>query len=519
MHRTKRARRLAKKSAHVTHAMSHPRRPVLKTVAFVFALLLFSAAPASAAVASSSGSAPAETLLGSLLAGTAALGAVKELAEKRRKAVEAIEAIEKKATDESRDLTDEENGQIDQRLAEIEDLDTQLDAAEDAEKRSARLKKARSRASSPAAPPPRGPEPNSEDRNDPVSNPDPQKYSLLRAIRCMADRKPLDGYEGEISQEIAHRRGKDPQGFFMPLSLRAQQPGAEQRDFDTTAATGALVDTTRPQMIQLLRNRTRIVGLGATLLNDLVGTIDIPKQSAAGTAYWVAEGAAPTESNQTVGQVQLTPSTLGAFTDYTRRTINQTSLDVENLIRTDLARVLAIELDRAAINGSGTGSEPEGILQNSSIETVAVGTNGGPLTHALAVQLETECAVDNADENALSYLTNAKVRGDAKTIERASGTARFIMADDGTINGYNVAVSNQVPSNLTKGASGAVCSALIFGDFSTVLMGFWSGVDVMVDPYALSTSGGVRIVLLQDTAIKFRHDESLKKIADLTTTA
>lgn len=342
----------------------------------------------------------------------------------------------------------------------------------------------------------------------------------MRAIRLLSEKKPLDGYEAEVSQEIAHRTGKDPQGFFIPPTLRAAVPhDHERRALDTTAGAGALVTNLAPTMIDLLRNRMRIAQLGATVLDDLVGTLDIPKQTGTGTSYWVTEGNAPTGSDQAIGQVELAPSTQGAYTDYTRRFVKQTSVDVENFARADLTAVLALEKDRVCINGSGTGAEPEGVLQNSNIETIAIGANGGPITWAKLVELETQAAIDNAiDDATLAYLTNAKVIGDLKTIEKASGTARFLM-ENGEANGYQVARSNQVPSDLDKGTSTGVCSAMIFGDFSTILIGMWGGIDVLVDPYALSTSGGVRIVLLQDTQVKYRHEEALKKIADLTTDA
>lgn len=437
----------------------------------------------------------------------------KELLEARKQVFERAEAFAKQE-----DLTDEETRSFDTDLAELETLDSQIEAARGSEKRAHRFATLQ-RGDVPATPTPRGPEPGAaERRSDPVDHPDSEKYSMLRAIRCISRNQPVDGYEGEISQEIAQRTGKDPQGFFMPntLGVRSLSGSRETRDFNVSAAAGAIDTKLSTSMIDLLRNRTKIFQLGANLMTGLEGIVDIPKLTGATTGYWVGEATAVTEAAQTVGKVTLTPTTLGAFTDVTRRLVAQTSIDMENLVRNDILRVLSIELDRACVNGSGSGAEPEGILQDSNIATIAVGTNGGALTRDLVLQMERDVAVNNADVGTLHYLTNPKVRKSAKLIDSGTDTGNFLWTD-GELEGYPAHVTNQVPSTLTKG-TGSALSALIYGDFSTVMVGFWTGLDVMVDPYSLSTQGDIRIIALQDCDVDFRHDESLVKIVDIATT-
>lgn len=251
------------------------------------------------------------------------------------------------------------------------------------------------------------------------------------------------------------------------------------------------------------------------MMSDMVGIFDIPKQTGVGQSYWVTEGNAPTESGQTIGQVSFTPSTLGAFTDITRRFVKQTSLDAEQFVRNDLSRVIAIELDRAGINGSGSGAEPQGILQNSSVTTVAMGANGAAPTWAKTVELESTIAAANADSGNMAYLTSCVGRGKMKTTEKGSaGYPVYLWGDQNQVNGYRAMATNQVPSNLTKG-TGTNLTAMIFGDFSTVMYAFWGGLDVLVDPYTQSSSGGIRVVALIDATLKILQTERLAKIVDL----
>lgn len=452
---------------------------------------------------------------------------LKQLTEKRGKLVAQASELQKKAKDENRDLTDEEKRSVDGWLDEVDDIDNnQIPAAKKQadEERSARLQRFEQHLNSPATPPPRGAEPATEDRSDPVDNPESEQYSMLRAVRCILDHKPVDGYEGEISQEIAHRAGKSPQGFYMPhtLSVRSLHGArrTEYRDVDTTAAAGAIPDNYMgSRFVDLLRNRVRVVRAGATLLTGLQGQgqVEIPKQTGAGQTYWVGEGGSPTESAQSIGQITITPTTQGAFTDLTRRAINQTGMDMEMFVRNDLLTVMGIGLDTAALNGSGASNQPTGILQNGSIDTVAIGTNGGALTRDHVLQLERDVSVDNADDATLNFMTNPKVRKNLKETTLDAGSGRFIWGPDNTVEGYGTMVTNQMPSNLTKG-SGTNLSSMIYGDWSTVLLAFWSGMDVMIDPYSLSTSGGVRVIVLQDLQVSIRHTEALKKIVDIDTT-
>ena len=85
--------------------------------------------------------------------------------------------------------------------------------------------------------------------------------------------------------------------------------------------------------------------------------------------------------------------------------------------------------------------------------------------------------------------------------------------------GYPVAFTTNVPSNLTKGSTSGTCSAMIFGDFSQLMMGvFGSGPDVLVDPYTSSTSGTVRIVVMNEIDLAVRHAQSFAACLDYTTT-
>lgn len=436
---------------------------------------------------------------------------------------------------ETRDLTDDETTQADDVKAQIASIDKRvkaledamaLDQAEDDGGRSAGRRGAEIRGAEDL--------PHNSAANTRNGR---HAYSILKALRQMdpsAKGEQLDGIELETHQEIAKRRGTgghEIRGVLIPWDLTvdtrmsrsfARRSGlsrrAEARDLTTTTGTGAVMNNTLPQMIELLRNTSLLTALGARVMNDMQGNFSIPKQTGAASAYWIApESATLTRSNQAIGSVPFAPKTLGAQTVYSRAFLHQTSVDAENFVREDFALIMGLELDRAGFNGSGSGAEPTGIINNGSVGVVAAGTNGGAPTWALICALEKAVELANALNGALAYVTSPKGRYKLKTTVKDSNTAAKYLwnEDEDTINGYEAHSSNQIPAALSKGTSSGTLTAAIFGDFTQAVFAFWSGLDVIVNPYSSSANGAVEITNLQDADFRLRQPAAFGVMKDM----
>ena len=329
-----------------------------------------------------------------------------------------------------------------------------------------------------------------------------RSFSFLRAINYLSnptDRSAREAaaFEIEASDAAAAKLGRQSRGITIPQDVL-------RRDLNVGTATagGNLVETMLDagSFIDLLRNASALDQAGATVLTGLTGNVAIPRQSGAATAYWIAESGAPTESQQTVDQVSLTPKTVAAYTDYSRRLMIQSSIDVENMVRGDLARVLALKIDLAGLYGTGSNSEPLGLKLTTGIGTENFAAAAPTFEEVVA--LESDVATANALLGSPVYLMNAAMRGGLKTTKKDAGSGMFIM--EGTeVNGYRGVLSNQVASG-----------DLWFGNFADLIIGYFSGLDIMVDPYSNSTSGTVRVVAMQDVDIAVRHPESFSRGAD-----
>ncbi len=360
-----------------------------------------------------------------------------------------------------------------------------------------------------------------EDPSLGMSDKETRQYSFVRAIRAAASGDWRDaGLELEASKAVAKKVGRDARSFFVPFDVISPR---EQRDMvvGTPSAGGYLVATDQPAtIIELLTNRLVLAQAGAQMLTGLVGDMAIPKQTGGATGYWLAEGDAPTEGAQTLGQVALTPHTFGAWVDISRKLMKQSSISVEQFVRNDIARTIALGIDYAGLHGdhSGDANQPDGVAVTSGIGSVVGGTNGAAPDWSDIVDLETEVGQDNADIGALAYITNAKVRGKLKkTLRTATYGDRPIWDGGATpLNDNRALITNQVRSNLTKGSS-SVASAIFYGNWNDLVIGMWGEMDMLVDPYSLSTAGAVRVVAFQDVDFGVRHAQSFSAMLDALT--
>jgi HK97 family phage major capsid protein len=360
-----------------------------------------------------------------------------------------------------------------------------------------------------------------------MSAKDVQGYSILRAVNLMASGRwhVENSVEREASEAYAKVIGRDPRGergFLIPPDvLNAGMRGGSFRAAQRTSNDGAggyLVpdDFRADSFIDLLRNRLAIYnqGRGATVLSNLRGDVIIPKKTVGTVGYWVAEGTGidglVTKSDMTFAQIAMRPKTCGAATEISRKLMLQSSPDAELLVRNDLLQTLTTALDAAFLGGNtdGTGVQPTGILNWASVGRVDGGSDAAALDWDAIVDLETAVAAGNADVGSLAYMTNAVGRGEMKTIARVASTdSKFLLNDDGTLNGYPLIVSNQVSGAITQG-NVTTAYGLIFGNWADCVIGLWSGVDVMVNPYANDLAGATRITIMQDADFAVRNAAS-----------
>jgi HK97 family phage major capsid protein len=344
-----------------------------------------------------------------------------------------------------------------------------------------------------------------------------KRFSITEAIQGKLNGR-MSGLVREMhEQAVTESRtfGKEIEGVGIPSFL--VQP--EKRDLTVGAATqiGNTVATEVGTMIPYLQPRLQTMALGATMMTGLTSNVSIPRNNGIGSAAWEGETDENAETNLTTDVISLSPNRLGAVMEYSKQLLLQSTVSVDNLVRQDLQRAIAIALDLAAINGSGTGNQPTGILNTGSIGDVAMGTNGAVPTRAKLVDLVTALATANADMGNLAFLTTPGIRGKLQQTLLDAGSGRFVWENPNELLGYNAQVSTQVPSNLDKGSSSGVCNAIIFGNWSELMIAQWGGLDLLADPYTKGSQAMVRIIVNSWWDIALRHPASFAAIQDALT--
>jgi HK97 family phage major capsid protein len=391
-----------------------------------------------------------------------------QLKLERTAKVEAQGVLLNKAKAENRELTAEENASFDALDSEIGDLDGQI-------QRQVRIEAAELRAAEVAG-----------SSVVVVAGKEQRAFSINRAIRSLVSGAALEGPELEANQrgiEAARAAGIGvaPSSFTVPLF--ATRADGQTVTEDSGAYGGNTVATDVLAPIDFLRPKPVVESLGAVFLTGLQGNVQFPKNNGGVTATWEGEVDEVTNTKTAWGKIEMKPRRLAVSVLVSLQNLMQSSFDMELYTMNEIRKAIENEIDKDALYA---------ILDDSGVNTVAIGTNGGPLTFAKAVDMETEVYVDNANGARMNYVSNSKVRGKAKTTVLESGQATYLLQNN-EINGYPFANSNHIPSNLVKGTSGSVCSALIFGDFSKLVVGQWGFMDLSVDDKSRKKEGYIEI--------------------------
>ena len=345
-----------------------------------------------------------------------------------------------------------------------------------------------------------------------------RNFSIIKAAQAsISGNWSQAAREREINEELSARAGRSSSGFFVP------DAGWQKRAYVTSSGTagGNLVETQilSDSFIDALRKRLAVTELGATLLTGNVGNLSIPKRTGSSTAYWFGGDNADsiTESTGTIGTVSLTPKSVAAYSKFSHLMKLQATPDIENLIRNDFISIVAEAIDAACISGSGCSSQPLGILNTTGIGSVSGGTNGLAPTLDHMIDLKKAVAVDSADSASAGFLTNSKV--EAALAKLKDDQNNYLLSPYGSevgtsrLCGRKMVISENVPSNLTKG-SGSNLSAILYGNFQDLIIATWGTLEVETDISTDFAKGTTGIRVIQSVDCGVRHSESFSAMVD-----
>ncbi len=335
-----------------------------------------------------------------------------------------------------------------------------------------------------------------------------ERYSLLRALNAQFEAHrsgtPMEKtapYEYRLHLEqmdrLPAKRADQVRGMLVPWDVQANGNwGTRVAPADTVENVHLVpTDHLADQFIVGIRQTAAVMQAGATSLTGLVGDVSIPREESI-AVEWLTEDEETTDQDYSTSSVTLSPTTVGASVPITRRLLKQSSPDVDALVRNNIVLGVGQEIDKQALQGSGVAPIPTGIRNQAGVLTQLIVT--GALTWAQAVGFESTVEGATNLQAGASYIMHPTMKGIAKTTSKDAGSGQFIWSGN---------MVNDYPS-FSSTHAGATADGIVFGNFAHLLVGFWGVVDVMMDPYAKATSGGLVVRVFQDVDMAVRRDDA-----------
>jgi len=401
---------------------------------------------------------------------------------------DAAQAIIDKAKTENREFSPEEDKQFNSLSDEIDALTNQIATTERAERLTL------DRAARGAKPVPAEPEtPSSEDKEKRSIY---GQFRMTRAISQVSEHKLFSGAEKEVNDiAVSELRGLDlkvpSKGINVPASMlratfRATSHTVTQ---DGGEYGGVLVGESAGEMLVPFLPRLTVEQLGVKVLTGLTG--DYPLYSSDQFEFQnLGETDQATAQKAKYYKSLMTPKRSACVAKISNQLIIQSSIDVENDIRSRIGSALNRRVFLDLINGSGTGPNPLGILNDEIYESTAA---QGPLTLAKILELIGAIEDENSTTEKVAFLTNSKLATIAQGIKLDEGSGIFLADAAGNLHGNKIFKSSQVPSGVGTGS--VTTYPLIYGDWDAARVGFWGGMNIMADPYTNADSNELRLII------------------------
>lgn len=378
-------------------------------------------------------------------------------------------------------------------------------------------------------------------RTDPVSTHDlgltdkeRKRYSLVNIIDGLREGNPkLYEFEREVSEAARAANQHQTKGGALCIPtdvlLRGWIPknpavaarlgiGEKERTLISVSASTAnssnlvATDLLADMFIEALRE-DQVLLPDCTMLPGLVGDADIPLELLSPIFYWVGEDEEPTEGVWTADTVEFRFKTIAARIPITRRSLKQTTPNIEGVLARNLRRGCGLGIEQRAFYGTGSSTVPTGILSTSGIGDV---TSSGTLTPAHILELRSDVRSAVALTGRTKFYTSprgvSRMRGTGWVANDAKRIAEY---ENGVLycEGREVKETTLIPDTLGAGTDK---SAILFGDPSSVFIGMWGGLELGVDTATKAATGGKVLRVFQDVDIQIPQPAHWSAIQDLS---
>ena len=300
-----------------------------------------------------------------------------------------------------------------------------------------------------------------------------KNFSLLKTIRSVSKNQPLD----ELTNAVIEQGKSEMRNAGLSAQGQLVIPTNEVRAIHSVTADGeSVVATDVFDILTPLRAKNVLAQAGATIYSNLTGDVKIPIMSKSNVSFEDENGEAK-DGAGAFSYLKLTPRRLSSYIDISKELLAQDSVDVENAIRTDLVNAINSKLEEAFLSDfSGSTVQPKGVF--------AVVKPDSAVTKDFATLVANEAKVEDANIlNEPCYILSNKAKAALRAMAKGAKSTELVY-ENGEVDGTKAFNTSNVPA-----------SNYLFGDMSSLVIGTWSGLDLIVDPYTQAAKGAVRLVV------------------------
>lgn len=300
-----------------------------------------------------------------------------------------------------------------------------------------------------------------------------KNFSLLKTVRSISKNQPLD----ELTNAVIEQGKSEMRNAGLSAQGQLVIPTNEVRAIHSVTADGeSVVATDVFDILTPLRAKNVLAQAGATIYSNLTGDVKIPIMSKSNVSFEDENGEAK-DGAGTFSYLKLVPRRLSSYIDISKELLAQDSVDVENAIRTDLVNAINSKLEEAFLSDfSGSTVQPKGVF--------AVVKPDSAVTKDFATLVANEAKVEDANIlNEPCYILSNKAKAALRAMAKGAKSTELVY-ENGEVDGTKAYNTSNVPA-----------SNYLFGDMSSLVIGTWSGLDLIVDPYTQAAKGAVRLVV------------------------
>ena len=364
------------------------------------------------------------------------------------------------------------------------------------------------------------------------------KFSMRQLILDKSEGNIIDGANREIVDDefMKDRCREAVAGVFLPREVfKSKTTNKRDLTAGVDSAGGYTIDDSLADLIQPLDPDLPML----SRVRKTYGTkpFSIPRKLTKTHAEWLSETGEAEEQDVEFDEIKQRPFNLVGWVNFSKELLMSSSVEIEDLVRSDLRMALAIGAEKALLKATGV-NQPTGLEANTDIRTISrssansvtedelLEAEESVLTSNVVIQSPNGKNLESGEKTnmrlkkaELAWIVSPKFRRLCKKTASLEGGSGNLWSTGNT--GSDAVTIHRTGSTRQPRVidHDAYVSTFVndsdawLGNWSEIILNFFSSPQIIVDPFTLSTRGLVRVTVSQFIDFHIRHADAVVKLS------